>query len=374
MGLDWTDLGTLDPDTIDHKIAGIEAIITKHAHVPLRQEGIRYQDWTNTLPAIDTVLEVRRFAYYQMLYQILAGRYLLRDEDVDVLVPMTPHLTWYQCFDQILVLDATATLTDFLYPDYAILAPGTWNYPQITAAYKVYSSLGDLTKTTIVTHRELFLHELTTNIVPILEEFDDPYVVTYKQLEADVTSVLHCPVQHYGATRGSNRYRTTASAVLLGAYRPPVVFDQLAQLLFGTRYSPLNMAVAHWIQEIYRTRIRSDEPIKLLAMGEQQAVRLLEETMQIPFSTCAIGGADDPDRIEKIAGWLQSKVQKAILTQLLQYRVVDIAAFAREHTNYDTSKVHRAVRGIKQRYPRFEEHLVIEGTTIRLIDKPVPRR
>ena len=54
------------------------------------------------------------------------------------------------------------------------------------------------------------------------------------------------------------------------------------------------MAVAHWMQECYRTRIRSDEPIKLLVMGEQQAIHLLQETMQIPFWPLAIGGADDP--------------------------------------------------------------------------------
>ena len=44
------------------------------------------------------------------------GSISARAEDIDVLVPMVPHLTWYQLFPQILVLDATATLTDFLYP------------------------------------------------------------------------------------------------------------------------------------------------------------------------------------------------------------------------------------------------------------------
>jgi hypothetical protein len=374
LGLTWTDLGTLDPDTIDDKIAGIEALLTRHAHFPLRQVGIRYQEWTNDLPAVDRVVEVRRYAYYQMLYQILAGHYLRRAEDIDVLVPMAPHLTWYQCFPQILVLDATALLTDFLYPDYAILTPRTWNYHQITGGYKVYSSLGNLTKTTITSHKETFLQELKVHIVPILEAFQDPYIVTYKQLEADVQTVLQHPVQHYGATRGSNAYRTMASAVLLGAYRPPVSFDQLATLLFGPRYSPVKMAVAHWIQEAYRTRIRSDEPITLLVMGERSAVRLLEETMQIPFSTSAIGGADNPDIMESILGRMRYKLEKSLLTQLRQDGMVDSTAFARERNIRDTTKVLRAVRGILQRYPYLEGHLVIEGTTIRLIAKPVPRR
>jgi hypothetical protein len=374
LGLRWEDLGKLDPDTIDHKLYALETLMTRHAHVALHQVGIRYQDWTKDQPPMKRVVEVRRYAYYQMLYQILAGHYFSRAEDIDVLVPMVPHLTWYQCFAQILVLDATAPLTDFLYPDYAILRPGTWNYHHITEAYKVSSDIGNLTKTAIVTHQEMFLGELKAHVLPILEEFQDPYIVTYKQLAADVQTVLQRPIQHYGATRGSNMYRTTASAVLLGAYRPPVVFDQLAQLLFGTRYSPVKMAVAHWIQECYRTRIRSGEPIKLLVMGERSAVRLFHETTQIPFSTSVIGGADDPDLIEKIVGRMRYKVQKALLTQLLQDHVVNITAFAREHTNYDKDKVLRAKDGILQQYQRFDGHLDVQDGTIRLIDKPAPRR
>ncbi len=89
-----------------------------------------------------------------------------------------------------------------------------------------------------MTHQETFLQELKEHIAPILAEFQDPYIVTYKRMEADVQTVLQRPVQHYGATRGSNAYRTKAAAVLLGAYRPPVIFDQLATKYFGARYSP----------------------------------------------------------------------------------------------------------------------------------------
>jgi hypothetical protein len=319
-------------------------------------------------------VEVRRYVYYQMLYQLLAGQYLPRAEAVTVLVPMVPHLTWYRLFAQILVLDATASLTDFLYPDYQILTPRPWNYGQITEAYKVSSSLGNLTKTTLLTHQETYLQERQDHVVPLLAEFLDPYIVTYKTMVTDVHTALHRPVQHYGATRGSNPYRTRASAVLLGAYRPPVAFDQLARLYFDERYSPYKIAVAHWIQECYRTRIRSDAPIKLLVMGEQQALRLFQATLQVPFCSSAIGGADDPDLGEAILRRMKSEVQKALWTQLRQAREVDIKTFAAAHTNYDGSKVHRAVRGILQRHPRLEGHIVDDATTIRLIDKPAPRR
>ncbi len=236
------------------------------------------------------------------------------------------------------------------------------------------SAIGNLTKTTIMAHKELFLQELKEHIVPLLAEFPDPYIVTYQAIEADVQTILQHPTHHYGATRGSNAYRTTAAAVLLGAYRPPVSFDRLAQLLFGACYCPRKMAVAHWIQDAYRTRIRSEEPIKLLVMGEQKAVDLFHETLQIPFWPLAIGGADAPDILEKILRRTNHKVRKALLTELRRNHTVDISAFARAHTNREVSKVHRAVRGILTKDPRLEGHIVVDETTVRLIDKPVPQR
>ena len=132
--------------------------------------------------------------------------------------------------------------------------------------------------------------------------------------------------------------------------------------------------MANWMQECYRTRIRSEEPIKLLVMGEQQAIHLLHETLQIPFWPLAIGGADALDIVEKSLRQTKSEVQRALWTQLKQHREVTIKDFARDHTNYDTSKVHRALRGILKKHPRFEGHIVVDETTIRLIEKPVPTR
>jgi hypothetical protein len=225
-----------------------------------------------------------------------------------------------------------------------------------------------------VDHPELFLREFQACVLPQLDAFADPYVVTYKQMVEPLQPLLPHPVQHYDATRGSNAYRTKDSAVLVGAYRPPVRFDELAYLLFGQTYSPYKMAVARWMQELYRTRIREGHPITLLVMGEREALELLQQTLQITIWPSTIGGPENPDGLEALLQRCHAQVEQALLTQLVRARVIEIKAFARQHTNYDTGKVRRALRGILQRHPRFEGHVIDDGTTIRLIDKPAPLR
>jgi hypothetical protein len=183
--------------------------------------------------------DIHYYAYYQLLYQVLSGLYLTQEQDIDVLIPLAPHLTWYRLFAHILVLDATASLT---------------------------------------------------------------------------------------------------------------------------------------LQELYRTRIREGHPITLLVMGEREALALLQQTLGITLWPSTIGGPDNPDGLEALLQQVHAKVEQALLQQLLTKKVVEMKAFARQHTNYDTRKVQRALRGILQCHPRFEGHVIEDETTIRLIDKPAPLR
>jgi hypothetical protein len=310
MGLRFEDMGKLDPVEMECRIARIDHLLRRHAQFSLKKVGIEaeYIAWTDALPPIDSVIEARGFAYYSMVYQLLSGTYITGDEDIRVLVPMTPHLSWVQAFDQILVLDATAQITDYLYQDYTIVQPGTWNYADVTLGYKVLSGIGDLTKTAMQRYKESFLEDLRTNVRHIFDlgDFNDPYVVTFKTFEDDVRSLLATEVSHYGETRGSNAFKQRDSAVLLGAYRPPVSFDKLAQLLFRETYSPYKFAVAHWIQEMYRTRIRQGEPINLLVMGERQAIEHFQKAINTTLWPSVIG-ADDPEVRERTLQNLKSK-------------------------------------------------------------------
>jgi hypothetical protein len=296
-------------------------------------------------------------------------------DDIRVLVPMTPHLSWLRAMDQILVLDATAPLTDYLYQDYTMVQPGAWNYHEITLAYKVLSGLGDLTKTTMKKYKESFFEEVRTSIPHVMDigQFHDPYVVTFQSFEEDLRTILGTEVHHYGSTRGSNAFMKKDAAILLGAYRPPVTFDKLAYRMFGATYSPYKFAVAHWIQELYRTRIRQGASIHLTVMGERHALDLLRETLGITLWPSVIG-ADSPKDRERVLRQLKSAVERTLYEHLLRDRQIEIKTFAKQYTNYNASKVHRAVRGLCQRLPALAEHIVTDEHAIRLVDTPAPTR
>src|SRR5215467_5631570 len=337
MGLSWADVGTMDPDDIDTQINHIKKDIAKHAKVPFAKVGITYLDWTNYLKAGEMSTSIRSFAYYLMLFHVLQGHYVEDRDGVHTLIPMTPHVSWYKLFDQ-------------------ILTPGQWNYQDITLGLKYFSSLGNLSKTKAAQHRETLVQELADLILPSLEDqgFADPYVVTYKTLNGesfpqDIAAILgKRPVQNYGGTRGSNAFRQCDSVMLVGSYRPPVSFDTLAYQLFGTAYSPYKYAVAHWIQEIYRTRIRQHrgEPIQVLAIGQREVIEAFETVIGVWLHPISGGQRDNPAYIEKILRDEQHTVRKTLLEELTTKRRVHIKDFADRHTHRSHPKVERAYQGL----------------------------
>jgi hypothetical protein len=382
MGLAWKDVGTLDPDDIDTHLNHIKPEMAKHAKVPFEKVGITYLDWTNYLKQGEISISIRSFAYYLMLFHVLQGHYAEDKDGVHTLIPMTPHVSWYKLFDQILILDATASVCDYMYQDYPLLQPGRWNYQDITLGLKYFSSVGNLSKTKTAQHRETIVDELANHVLPHLEDqgFLDPYVVTYKALDGtsfteDIASILgKRAVQNYGGTRGSNAFRACDAVILVGSYRPPVSFDTLAYQLFGASYSPYKYAVAHWIQEIYRTRIRQHqgEPIQVLAIGQREVIAAFEEITSLFLHPISISPQDNPAYLEKILREVKHHLQKTLLDEVKQYRQVSIKHFAATHAKRDRIKVENAFRGLLKDHPMLQGHLVMDETTIQLVDKPSP--
>jgi hypothetical protein len=381
MDLTWNDLGQLSPDETDTRINRVQSDIVRYARCPFQKAGIEYLDWTNHLKENEMSTSIRAHAYYVMLYHILQGQYV-PDGKISVLIPMTPHLSWYKLFDQILILDATASVCDYMYQDYPLLQPGQWNYQDVTLGLKYFSSVGNLSKTKTAKHRETLVDELANHVLPHLEDqgFLDPYVVTYKALDgtsftADIASILgKRAVQNYGGTRGSNAFRECDSVILVGSYRPPVSFDTLAYQLFGASYSPYKYAVAHWIQESYRTRIRQHqgEPIQVLAIGQREVIAAFEEITSLFLHPISISPQDNPAYIEKILREVKHHLQKTLLDEVKQYRHVSIKHFAATHAKRDRIKVENAYRGLLKEHPMLQGHLVMDETTIQLVDKPSP--
>jgi hypothetical protein len=381
MDLTWNDLGKLSPDETDTRLNRVQSDIVRYARCPFQKAGIEYLDWTNHLKENEMSTSIRAHAYYVMLYHILQGQYV-PDGKISVLIPMTPHISWYKLFDQILILDATAAICDYMYQEYPLLQPGQWNYQDITLGLKYFSSVGNLSKTKTAKHRETLVDELANHVLPRLEDqgFADPYVVTYKTLNGesfpqDIATILgKRPVQNYGGTRGSNAFRQCDSVILVGSYRPPVSFDTLAYQLFGTAYSPSKYAVAHWIQEIYRTRIRQHqgEPIQVLVVGQCEVIEAFETVIGRFLLPISVGQRDNPAYIEKILRDEQHAVRKILLEALTKKRRVQIKDFANRHTQRSRAKVERACRGLLQDHPMLQGHLVMDEEYIQLVDIACP--
>jgi len=381
MGLDWKDIGNLGPEEVDTRINRVQADIAKHSRFPFSKAGVDYLEWTNYLKESETSIGIRSFAYYLMLYQVLHQQYVYSDEGIRTLIPMAPHISWYNLFEQILVLDATSMICDYMYRDYTILQPGHWNFGDIELGLKYLSGLGNLSKTKTAKHRETLLSELEDHVLPIIkdQEFNDPYIVTYKTLNGDsfvndVKSVFNVPVANYGNTRGSNEFREKDSVLLIGSYRPPVYFDTLAYKLFGNEYSPEKYAVSHWIQELYRTRIRnySGEKINVLALGEREVIKAFESITSRFLNPISVSPHENPEFIEKILCDLSSQAQINLLNQLMKHREVNKKDFARRYTDRSVQKVERALKGLIKVKPNLEGHLMMDDDTIRLVDIPAP--
>jgi hypothetical protein len=69
LGLTWSDLGTLDADTIDQKLQTIDTLLTLHATVSLEEVGIHYQGWTDNL-SLDELADGHNF-YFRSSWSML---------------------------------------------------------------------------------------------------------------------------------------------------------------------------------------------------------------------------------------------------------------------------------------------------------------
>jgi hypothetical protein len=127
----------------------VNSLETKLPNLRIRFQNKRtvrvdYLEWTNYLKDSETSIGIRSFAYYLMLYQILHRQYVHSDGGISTLIPLAPHISWFNLFEQILVLDATATICDYMYRDYTIFQPGHWNFGDIELGLKYLSGLGNL--------------------------------------------------------------------------------------------------------------------------------------------------------------------------------------------------------------------------------------
>jgi hypothetical protein len=375
MGLRWQDLAQLSGEEIETRISSIQPLLTAHAKAKFSQVGIRYLSWTDTLPdfhrqgkkGADRAVRIRRHAYDLLLHQLLRGKFSAVPDEVDVLIPLAPHVSWFAMVPQILVLDATAHLTPYLYDGYTIVRPGRWNYHDIALMQRLYLGIGNQSKTALSKYKAFFLEQVERWLPSVLQHpgFGNPHVVTYKHLVNDhevlpeiLTSMFGIKVHNYGATRGSNQFLDTNSAILLGGFRTPVEFNTLASQLYET-YAPDQHAVAHWIQELYRTRIRqrNGEKIHLAVLGESSLIELLEKEIGTLSPLLYTSSPWNIDGYERFLQGQKKQTQRKLLEELRTNKRIHLRSFANQYTARAIDKVWRALKTLLQKFPELKLHI-----------------
>ncbi len=378
MGLRWQDLRYVSVEEMETRISTIKPLITAHAKVPFAEVGIRYASWMDTLPNLNgrgkkgatRAVRLRRHAYYLLIQQLLRGKFCLQRHDVDVLIPMAPHVSWFAMVPQILVLDATAHLTNYLYNDYMIIRPGRWNYHDIALMQRLYLGIGTQSKTALSKYKAFFLEQVERWLPSVLQHpgFGNPHVVTYKHLVNDhevlpeiLTSMFGIKVHNYGATRGSNQFLDTNSAILLGGFRTPVEFNTLASQLYET-YAPDQHAVAHWIQELYRTRIRkrNGEKIHLAILGDTNLIELLEKEIDTLSPLFYTSSPLNIDGYERFLQGRKKQTQRKLLEELRINKQIHVPSFASQYTARYVEKVWRALRTLLKNFPDLQYHIKVK--------------
>jgi hypothetical protein len=241
--------------------------------------------------------------------------------------------------------------------------------------------IGNQSKTALSKYKETFLEQAKRWLPSVLQHpgFGNPHVVTYKRLVNDqellpdvLKSMFGIRVHNYGATRGSNQFLETDSAILLGGFRTPVEFDTLASQLYET-YAPDQHAVAHWIQELYRTRIRkrNGEKIHLAVLGEQSLIDVLEKELDILSPLFYSSGPLNMDGYERFLQGQRKQTQRALWNELQTYKRVHVKSFANQYTGRSVYKVWRALSMLRE---ISDLKLYIQGTQgdeyIFIVEKP----
>lgn len=363
--LDYNDA---DPDNAHAIISKINTELDLHSVCKFSRMGITY---SHPMGMKDTEYTVaaRKYILKMALIQILLQRCQIDDAKIDIVVPLAPHLYWARFFKQVIALDATAEFSRFLYQDFNIVSPSSPDYSLISNLY-VHKTDFDLSKTKLMKNLHAFLDENVPYIKAWMQEgFTNPYVVTFKGIEESIQDRLELEVTHYGANRGSNEFSNRDSAVLLGAYNLPVKYARLAQRIYPD-FDSTSLAVGHWIQEIFRTRIRSGNPINLFYMGDTKATNYFENLLGRRGQPTVIQ-RDGREYLEEALRSENRKMRREILSRIKNNDSIDLNDVARTHGNRDINKARHAYSGLLKSKPYLTSLLERQGDIVTWIARPI---
>jgi hypothetical protein len=332
-------------------LAKIRDPLVNLSHVPYKKQGISYSAVQN-LPHDIIEPRAKQYIYELAFFQIFVGNYSSGDKGfLDILVPLAPHQAWGHLFKNVLVLDATAKYTPFLYDGFQIVGRD-FDFSLIEKTSK-YILDYNFSKTNLRKNQNTFLDNDLNMLKQVIGDFgENPYIVSFKEFEEDIEDRLGKTVVHYGMTRGSNDYRDCDSVIMIGSYRLPPKYLELAHFLYPN-LDPLSIPVAHWLQEIYRSRIRDEKPINLIYLGDQQSTKRFKSVLgrpALPFVTVM----SPRDTFEEILRKELTEARRGIINGLKESGKCNLREIARKFTHRDINNARKAYRGLINDEPRIE--------------------
>lgn len=292
----------------------------------------------------DPIIEARLSSLYNLIAtQIAKGAFVSDDSSKIFLeIPVALHTSWKNNTGvQTIIMDATADITDAVYPGYEIvkLPRSSWNFDKLRnfaihgnglSKTSLKESLNDDDKNKIeeifnkfslkhynkiyVVCSVVFLEFLNNYLRTKYPEYKIVYsVANAKKLEDDPDTDYNSDEEYqniegekiiylsnYGRTRGSNVFRECECVVQVGTYRyPPQVVNRIKIIYPGLLTDDLPMA--NLIQEVYRGRIRCDQPMDTITIMDEELYKAIRERLP-EFKMI--------DKSDMIPSWSATRVRK----------------------------------------------------------------
>ena len=356
----------LEESTALLALSKIRNTIVKIANTMNTNKSIRYSAVESISHNIMS-LEAWQYVLELTFYQIFIGNYRSHDKVLDVMIPLALQQAWGHMFDKVMVLDATAGLTPYLYPDFHMIG-NDFDFSLIKRCTYYNVTDFDFSKTKLRENLHTFLDNDLPNLKERIESYGaKPYIVTYKEFADEIRDRLSMPVVHYGLTKGSNEYRECDCAVLIGAYRLPPDYLNLARIIYPG-IDENSIPVANWIQEIYRTRIREGKNINVIYLGDRKSSNHLRSVLGIPVEPAGIS-MSPRNHIEARLRKESKKGRKLILKELGEEGICDLEIVAKKHMGRDMKKARSAYKGLVNDDPYFSRATELDGDIIKVRDK-----
>lgn len=263
--------------------------------------------------------------YYQIAIQIANRNFTVDEDNLELTIPISIPETWYRVVDRIAILDATGFLYKGFYKKFQFIKSENWNLDKInvytkskylTQNGKYYSSLnkGTLTNLSaeeleellkridISAYKRIYFvtfkgsYKLPSNLDStdeyfvennpdenslmqkcvdyLLENYPQYRIITDEQYHEE-ENIIH--LTNYGRTRGSNAFRNCDCVICLGNYRYDEGVTMRNIHICYPEVSALDISLANFIQEIYRSRIRKDEPIDVYSFHANEFSPMLSK-------------------------------------------------------------------------------------------------